>query len=135
MAKVRVQDATKELSTNTGKMLESITQMRKKTQDMLGNLRRISGDFAREAQEVKDREAKEEQRKRYEADAQFMNAYSSEQVPEVPVEPRAEVKPQPAPEPAAKPAPAPAPAPAQQPAARAEEGAARPAPAQQRPVA
>ena len=115
-------------------MLESITQMRKRTQDMLGNLRRISGDFAREAQEVKDREAKEEQRKRYEADAQFMNAYSSEQVPEVPVEPRAEVKPQPAPEPAAKPAPAPAPAPAQQPAARAEEGGARPAPVQQRPA-
>ena len=115
-------------------MLESITQMRKKTQDMLGNLRRISGDFAREAQEVKDREAKEEQRKRYEADAQFMNAYSSEQVPEVPVEPRAEVKPQPAPEPAAKPAPAPAPAPAQQPAARAEESSARPAPVQQRPA-
>ena len=119
MTKVRVQDATKELSTNTGKMLESITQMRKRTQDMLGNLRRISGDFAREAQEVKDREAKEEQRKRYEADAQFMNAYSSEQVPEVPAEPRAEVKPQPEPEPAAKPAPAPAPAPAQQPAAKA----------------
>ena len=134
MTKVRVQDATKELSTNTGKMLESITQMRKRTQDMLGNLRRISGDFAREAQEVKDREAKEEQRKRYEADAQFMNTYSSEQVPEVPAEPRAEVKPQPEPEPAAKPAPAPAPAPAQQPAAKAEESAARPAPVQQRPA-
>ena len=134
MTKVRVQDATKELSTNTGKMLESITQMRKRTQDMLGNLRRISGDFAREAQEVKDREAKEEQRKRYEADAQFMNAYSSEQVPEVPAEPRAEVKPQPEPEPAAKPAPASAPAPAQQPAAKAEESAARPAPVQQRPA-
>ncbi len=134
MTKVRVQDATKELSTNTGKMLESITQMRKRTQDMLGNLRRISGDFAREAQEVKDREAKEEQRKRYEADAQFMNAYSSEQVPEVPAEPRAEVKPQPEPEPAAKPAPAPAPAPAQQPAAKVEENTARPAPVQQRPA-
>ena len=134
MTKVRVQDATKELSTNAGKMLESITQMRKRTQDMLGNLRRISGDFAREAQEVKDREAKEEQRKRYEADAQFMNAYSSEQVPEVPAEPRAEVKPQPEPEPAAKPAPAPVPAPAQQPAAKAEESAARPAPVQQRPA-
>ncbi|MDY5219554.1 MAG: translation initiation factor IF-2 [Eubacteriales bacterium] len=91
------------MSTNTGKMLESITQMRKKTQDMLGNLRKISGDYAREAQEARDREAKEEQRKRYEADAQFMNAYSSEQVPEVPAEPRAEAKPQSAPEAAAKP--------------------------------
>ena len=67
MTKVRVQDATKELSTNTGKMLESITQMRKKTQDMLGNLRKISGEFAREAQENAEREAREEQKKRYEA--------------------------------------------------------------------
>ena len=49
MTKVRVQDATRELSTNAGRMLESISQMRKKTQDMLGNLRKISGDFAREA--------------------------------------------------------------------------------------
>ena len=83
MAKVRVQDATKELSTNAGRMLESISQMRKKTQDMLGNLRKISGDFAREAQES---EAREAQQKRYEAEAQFMNAYSSEQVPEVPAQ-------------------------------------------------
>ena len=102
MTKVRVQDATKELSTNTGRMLESISQMRKKTQDMLGNLRKISGDFAREAQEIREREAREEQKKRYEAEAQFMNAYSSEQVPEVPAETRAEAAPQKAPEPEKK---------------------------------
>ena len=84
MAKVRVQDATRELSTNAGRMLENISQMRKKTQDMLGNLRKISGAFAREAQENAEREAREEQKKRYEAEAQFMNAYSSEQVPDVP---------------------------------------------------
>ena len=109
MAKVRVQDATKELSTNTGKMLESITQMRKKTQEMMSSLRKISGGFAREAQEVKEREAREEQRRQYEQNAQFMTAYSSEQVPEVPVEapqppkaaPTAE-KAEPAPAPAAK---------------------------------
>ena len=86
MAKVRVQDATKELSANTGKMLESVSQMRKKTQEMLSSLRRISADFNREAQEAAQRAALEEQKKRYEADAQFMNAYSSEQVPEVPKE-------------------------------------------------
>jgi len=102
MTKVRVQDATKELSTNAGKMLESIVQMRKKTQDMLGSLQKISGDFAREAQEAREREAREEQRKQYEANAKFMNAYSSEQVPEVPAEPRAEVKPQPVSEPEVK---------------------------------
>ncbi len=105
MTKVRVQDATKELSANTGKMLESVSQMRKKTQDMLGNLRKISADFNREAQEAAQRAALEEQKKRYESDAQFMNAYSSEQVPEVPKEAPAPVQqPQaPAPE-AAKPA-------------------------------
>ena len=106
MTKVRVQDATKELSTNAGKMLDSIVQMRKKTQDMLDSLQKISGDFAREAQEAREREAKEEQRKQYEANAQFMNAYSSEQVPEVPAEPRAEVKPQSVSEPEVKAEPA-----------------------------
>ena len=45
MTKVRVQDATKELSANTGKMLDSISQMRKQTQDMLGNLRKISDEL------------------------------------------------------------------------------------------
>ncbi len=93
MTKVRVQDATRDLSTNAGKMLESISQMRKKTQDMLGTLRKISGDFTREAQENAEREAKEEQKKRYEAEAQYMNAYSSEQVPEVPAEPQRETEP------------------------------------------
>ena len=107
MAKVRVQDATKELSTNTGKMLESITQMRKKTQEMMSSLRKISGGFAREAQEVKEREAREEQRKQYEQNAQFMTAYSSEQVPEVPAEAPQPPKAAPAAE-KAEPAPAPA---------------------------
>ncbi|MBQ8507600.1 MAG: hypothetical protein IJ466_09260, partial [Clostridia bacterium] len=98
--------------------------MRKKTEDMLGNLRKISGDFAREAQEIRDRETREEQRKRYEAEAQFMNAYSSEHVPEVPAEPKVEAKPEPAPE--QKSAQTEAPAPQAEPA-KAEE--ARPAPA------
>ncbi len=128
MTKVRVQDATKELSTNTGKMLESISQMRKKTQDMLGNLRKISGDFAREAQEIKDREVREEQRKRYEAEAQFMNAYSSEHVPEVPAEPKVEAKPEPAKEP--KPVQAEAPAAQPEPEKKIEKTEeAKPAPA------
>ena len=105
MAKVRVQDATKELSTNAGKMLESISQMRKKTQDVLGNLRKISGDFTRQAQESAEREAREEQQKRYAAEAQFMNAYSSEQVPEVPAQvPAEKEKPAPAVEVKAEPA-------------------------------
>ena len=84
MTKVRVQDVTKELSANTGKMLENVTRMRKQSQDMLSALRRISDGFVREERERQEREAKEELRKQYEASAQFMTAYSSEQVPEIP---------------------------------------------------
>ena len=134
MAKVRVQDATKELSTNAGRMLDSISQMRKKTQDMLGNLRKISGDFAREAQENAEREAREEQQKRYAAEAQFMNAYSSEQVPDVHVEIPTEVKAEPAPKAEAKPQ---SPAEKAEPAQEAIREEAKPAAAapQQRPAA
>ncbi len=84
MAKVRVQDATKELSANTGKMLENVTRLRKQSQGMLNSLRKISDGYVREEKERQEREAKEELRKQYEASAQFMTAYSSEHVPEVP---------------------------------------------------
>ena len=85
MTKVRVQDATKELSTNAGRMLENVTRLRKQSQDVLGSLRKISDGFIREEKERQEREAKEELRKQYEASAQFMTAYSSEKVPEIPV--------------------------------------------------
>ena len=129
MTKVRVQDVTKELSANTGRMLENVTRMRKQSQEMLSALRRISDGFAREERERQEREAKEELRKQYEASAQFMTAYSSEQVPDIPEAPA--VQPQSAPAPSAaqpaapaakgepeKPAARPAPANAARPAAR-----------------
>ena len=83
MTKVRVQDATKELSTSAGRMLENVTRLRKQSQDVLGSLRKISDGFVREEKERQERAAKEELRKQYEASAQFMTAYSSEHVPEV----------------------------------------------------
>ena len=104
MTKVRVQDATKELSANAGKMLESVTRLRKQSQDVLSSLRKISDGYVREEKERQEREAKEELRKQYEASAQFMTAYSSEQVPEVSA---SDIAPAAAPE-AAKPAEAPA---------------------------
>ena len=79
MTKVRVQDATKELSANAGKMLENVTRLRKQSQDVLSSLRKISDGYVREEKERQEREAKEELRKQYEASAQFMTAYSSEQ--------------------------------------------------------
>ena len=62
MTKVRVQDVTKELSANTGRMLENVTRMRKQSQEMLSALRRISDGFIREERERQEREAKEELR-------------------------------------------------------------------------
>ena len=51
MTKVRVQDATKELSTNAGRMLENVSRLRKQSQDVLGSLRKISDGFVREEKE------------------------------------------------------------------------------------
>ena len=132
MTKVRVQDATKELSTNAGKMLENVSRLRKQSQDVLGSLRKISADFVREDKERQEREAKEELRKQYEASAQFMTAYSSEQVPEVPA---AEVAVKPAPE-VEKPAePAAAPMEESKPAAETAKSAAPAEQAEKKPVA
>ncbi len=130
MTKVRVQDATRELSANTGRMLENVTRMRKQSQEMLSALRRISDGFVREERERQEREAKEELRKQYEASAQFMTAYSSEQVPDIPEAPA--VQPQSAPSAAEaveapKPAAAAAPKPAPAAAAQTPRPAARPA--------
>ena len=79
MTKVRVQDVTKELSANTGAMLDNVTRLRKKTQELLNSLNEKSDAFARVEQERQQREAREELQKQYEASARFMNAYSSEQ--------------------------------------------------------
>ncbi len=130
MTKVRVQDVTKELSANTGRMLENVTRMRKQSQEMFSALRRISDGFVREERERQEREAKEELRKQYEASAQFMTAYSSEQVPDIPDAPAV----QPQSEPAQQPEPEPKPQ-AVKPAAAARPAAAAPAaPAAPRPA-
>ena len=68
-------------------MLENLARLRTQSQDVLGSLRKISDEFAREDKERQEREAKEELKKQYEAAAQFMTAYSSEKAPEVPPEP------------------------------------------------
>ncbi len=86
MAKVRVQDATRELSANTGRVLENVSRLRKQSQDVLGSLRKISEGFAREERERQEREAKEALQQQYAEAAQFMTAYSSEQAPEIPTE-------------------------------------------------
>ena len=48
MAKVRVQDATRELSAHASKVLDDVARLRKQSQEVLGSLRRISDGFVRE---------------------------------------------------------------------------------------
>ena len=107
MAKVRVQDATRELSAHASKVLDDVARLRKQSQEVLGSLRKISDGFVREERERQERAAREELQKQYEATAQFMTAYSSQQAPEVPKEgaPQPEPHPQPSPEAPEKAAP------------------------------
>ncbi len=143
MSKIRVQDATKELSTNAGRMLENVSRLRKQSQDVLSSLRKISDGIAKDVRDREEREAREKLQKQYEAAAQFMTAYSSEQAPEIPPETKPEVKAEPAPEakkeenvaPVANEAPKSAPVKAEEPkqerpAAKAKE---EPAAGEQRP--
>ena len=51
MAKVRVQDATRELSAHASKVLDDVARLRKQSQEVLGSLRRISDGFVREERE------------------------------------------------------------------------------------
>ncbi len=123
MTKVRVQDATKELSQGVEKLLGDVSRSRSQAQGLFQSLRKLSGDIERkerEQQEMQEREARQQQ---YEQAASFMTAYSTEDVPEPAVE-----APKPAPV-AAEPAPVVVeakPAPVEQPAA---------APAQEAPTA
>ena len=132
MTKVRVQDATRELSANTGKVLEEVSRLRRQSQEVLGSLRGISEGFVREERMRQELEARQELQRQYEEAAQFMTAYSSEQAPEVPKK----AAPQPRAEAAAPEKPqetTPEPASAQQPASAAQPQSA-PKPAASAPV-
>ena len=105
MAKVRVQDATRELSAHASKVLDDVARLRKQSQEVLGSLRKISDGFVREERERQERAAREELQKQYEAAAQFMTAYSSQQAPEVPKEGAPQPEPHPSPAPVSEAAP------------------------------
>jgi len=107
MTKVRVQDATKELSTNVSKLIEDISRMHKQAQDVLGTLRRSKDEYAQKEHERQQLEKQEELRKEQ---GTQMSAYSTELKDEVRTEaaPKApEAAKQPAAEKPAEPAPAP----------------------------
>ena len=107
MTKVRVQDATKELSTGAGRLLESVGKSKRQVQDILQSLRRASDEMNRQHREQAEQKKREALSRQYEEAASFMTAYSTEQVPQpvearqpepvvvVPVTPVAEQKPEP----------------------------------------
>ena len=80
MTKVRVQDATKELSTNVSKLIDDISRMHKQAQDVLGTLRKSKDDFAQKEHERQQLEKQEELRNQQ---GSQMSAYSSELKDEV----------------------------------------------------
>ena len=106
MTKVRVQDATKELSTGAGRLLESVGKSKRQVQDILQSLRRASDDIKGQLREQAEQVKREALSRQYEEAASFMTAYSTEQVPQpveakqaepvvVPVTPAVEKKPEP----------------------------------------
>ena len=82
MTKVRVQDATKELSTGAGRLLESVGKSKRQVQDILQSLRRASDDIKGQMREQAEQVKREALSRQYEEAASFMTAYSTEQVPQ-----------------------------------------------------
>ena len=75
MAKVRLQDATRELNRSLGKLLETASDDTKQVQSLLNSLRDIKSGFIRAEEEKK---AAEEALKRKEEEAKRFQAYSSD---------------------------------------------------------
>jgi len=82
MTKVRVQDATKELSAGAGRLLESVGKSKRQMQEILQSLRHASDDLKQQQREQAEQEKREALSREYEKAASFMTAYSTEQVPQ-----------------------------------------------------
>ncbi|MDO4547887.1 MAG: hypothetical protein Q4D04_07315, partial [Clostridia bacterium] len=80
MAKIKVQDATKELAVNSEKLLNSVTGSRKRAVETLRALKRLSDDINRQQREQLEQQRREAAAKELE-DA-FISAYSTDDVPQ-----------------------------------------------------
>ena len=145
MSKVKVQEATKELSQGAGKLLEEVTRVRKSAQDLLQSLKKAESSFLQKEEELKEQELKEQQRQIMSAqskawtmpDAEEPAAPEAEPQAAAPVQKKPEEKPAPAPQPAVEKRPQPAVTPAApvRPAAPAPASGAPASPRPVRPVA
>ncbi len=98
MTKVRVQDATKELSAGAGRLLESVSKTRRRALDVLQSLRKMEDNLNQQEAERKEQERKELLSKQQEVSMSYMNAYSSDDAPaQKPAEPAQEAARQEAP--------------------------------------
>ena len=145
MSKVKVQEATKELSQGAGKLLEEVTRVRKSAQDLLQSLKKAESSFLQKEEELKEQELKEQQRQIMSAqskawtmpDAEEPAAPEAEPQAAAPVQKKPEEKPAPAPQPAVEKRPQPAVTPAApvRPAAPAPASGAPASPRPMRPAA
>ena len=144
MSKVKVQEATKELSQGAGKLLEEVTRVRKSAQDLLQSLKKAESSFLQKEEELKEQELKEQQRQIMSAqskawtmpDAEEPAAPEAEPQAAAPVQKKPEEKPAPAPQPAVEKRPQPAaPAAPARPAAPAPVSGAPASPRPMRPAA
>ena len=144
MSKVKVQEATKELSQGAGKLLEEVTRVRKSAQDLLQSLKKAESSFLQKEEELKEQELKEQQRQIMSAqskawtmpDAEEPAAPEAEPQAAAPVQKKPEEKPAPAPQPVAEKRPQPAaPAAPARPAAPAPVSGAPASPRPMRPAA
>ena len=78
MAKVRVQDATKELSAGVVGVLESVSQTRNLALEAIYTLQRAEDEIVQQERELKLLAAQEARARQQEATVSFLNAYSSE---------------------------------------------------------
>ena len=110
MSKVKVQEATKELSQGAGKLLEEVTRVRKSAQDLLQSLKKAESSFLQKEEELKEQELKEQQRQIMSAQSKAWTMPDAEEPAAPEPEPQAAAPAQKKPVVEEKPAQAPQPA-------------------------
>ncbi len=81
-AKVRVQDATKELTAGVGRVYDTVSRSRKQALETLNSLKKLEEAALQKVRAAQEQQQKEELKRQQEAAAAFMNAYSSDSVAE-----------------------------------------------------
>lgn len=80
MSKVKVQEATKELSQGAGKLLEDVTRVRRNAQDLLQSLKKVEASFVQKEEEIKEQQLKEQQRQILSAQSKAWTMPDAEEV-------------------------------------------------------